>query len=152
MKVSTATLWICCLVFPFAACSSPVPWGQQVGRRSTGAVQPPPRFDKGTPLITPGCTVRPFLRDEAAVQRVLAREYPDELRDRQITGTADVWMLIDDEGFVLESALSKSSGYPAIDEAAVGAALSFEFEADALDSCQSPMWVAVPIRLGPGTD
>lgn len=75
--------------------------------------------------------------------------YPEDLREREVTATASVWIEVSGDGRVLGSTLAESSGYPAIDEAAVRAARVFEFEPSGLEACPEPARVAIPITFAP---
>jgi TonB family protein len=101
------------------------------------------------PVFTP-MTVRPELRNVAEVQRVLIRSYPPMLRDAGIGGTAVVWFLIDDNGRVVQTRLSNSSGYTALDDAALAVAEAMLFSPALLRETRVPVWIEVPVVFAAG--
>jgi periplasmic protein TonB len=111
---------------------------------------PPPSAAAGTedisraPTFTP-MTVRPELQNSSEVQRVLVRNYPPLLRDAGIGGTPIVWFFIDENGRVLRTTLSKSSGYPALDEAAIAVAQQMRFSPALNRDKKVQVWVEIPI-------
>ena len=122
---------------------TPVPVRPEL-RRSGLAVQdtPPPLGIK--PTFTP-MTVRPELRNVPEVQRLLMAEYPPLLRSAGIGAQPVVWLFIDQTGRVGEVQLSASSGYPALDSAALRVARQMEFTPAANRGVTVPVWVEVPI-------
>jgi periplasmic protein TonB len=100
--------------------------------------------DELVPRFTP-MTVRPELRNEAEVQRALVRNYPPLLRDAGIGGTPVVWFFIDENGRVLHTQLSRSSGYPALDEAAISVAQMMNFSPALNRDRRVQVWVEIPI-------
>lgn len=96
------------------------------------------------PRFTP-FTVRPELRNRTEVQRALERNYPPLLRDSGIGGTTLVWFFIDENGRVVKTQLNKSSGYDALDQAAMKVADVMEFSAALNRDKKVPVWVAIPI-------
>jgi periplasmic protein TonB len=112
---------------------------------------PPPPSASGrgddlsaAPQFTP-MTQRPELRNSGDVQRALVRNYPPLLRDAGIGGTAVVWFFIDEKGEVLRTQLSKSSGYPALDEAANNVAQMMRFTPAKNRDKIVQVWVEIPI-------
>jgi periplasmic protein TonB len=111
---------------------------------------PPPTSSGGdqdisrAPTFTP-MTVRPELRNQAEVQRALVRNYPPLLRDAGIGGTPVVWFFIDENGRVLRTQLSKPSGYPALDEAAINVAQVMQFSPALNRDRRVQVWVEIPI-------
>jgi periplasmic protein TonB len=111
---------------------------------------PPPTASSGdgdisrAPTFTP-MTVRPELRNQPEVQRALVRNYPPLLRDAGIGGTPVVWFFIDENGRVLRTQLSKSSGYPALDEAAINVANVMQFSPALNRDRRVQVWVEIPI-------
>jgi len=63
--------------------------------------------------------VAPRLLNEAEVRRALERYYPPLLRDAGVGGTVGVLFWIDETGKVQQAKIAQSSGYPALDEAAL---------------------------------
>jgi periplasmic protein TonB len=111
---------------------------------------PPPTASSGdgdisrAPTFTP-MTVRPELRNQGDVQRALVRNYPPMLRDAGIGGTPVVWFFIDENGRVLRTQLSKSSGYPALDDAAINVAQVMQFSPALNRDRRVQVWVEIPI-------
>jgi TonB family protein len=102
-----------------------------------------PRVEDG-PTFTP-MTVRPELRNARDVQQALIASYPPLLRDAGIGGTPVVWFFIDEEGRVAGTRLSRTSGYPALDEAALNVAAVMEFSPALNRDRRVPVWVEIPI-------
>lgn len=112
---------------------------------------PPPPEEGGTdlsaaPTFTP-FTVRPEIRNMAAVQRALEREYPSLLRDAGIGGTVTVWFFISEEGRVQQTQVNESSGHRALDDAAIQVAEVFEFSPALNRDQRVPVWIALPITF-----
>lgn len=111
---------------------------------------PPPTSSAGdadisrAPTFTP-MTVRPELRNQAEVQRALVRNYPPLLRDAGIGGTPVVWFFIDENGRVVRTQLSRPSGYPALDEAAMAVAQVMQFSPALNRDRRVQVWVEIPI-------
>lgn len=98
------------------------------------------------PTFTP-MTVRPELQNAADVQRALITSYPPVLRDAGISGTPVVWFFLDDTGRVQRTQLSRSSGYPALDQAALNVAAQMRFSAALNRDRAVPVWIEIPIRF-----
>ena len=98
------------------------------------------------PTFTP-MTARPELLNRDAVSRALQQSYPPLLRDAGISGSPTVHFLIDDDGVVLKTQLSKPSGYPAMDEAALAVARTMRFSPATNRDAKVPVWVEIPIQF-----
>ena len=98
------------------------------------------------PTFTP-YTVAPELRNRADVGRALERHYPPLLRDAGIGGTVLVWFFIDEEGRVVKTELNKTSGYEALDEAAMRVGDLMRFSPALNRDQKVPVWVALPISF-----
>jgi periplasmic protein TonB len=96
------------------------------------------------PTFTP-MTVRPELKNSAAVQAALVRNYPPLLRDAGIGGSPVVWFFIDENGRVIRTQLSKGSGYTALDEAALKISEMMQFSPAFNRDKKVPVWVEIPI-------
>lgn len=111
---------------------------------------PPPSSSAGdadlsaAPVFTP-MTVAPELQNRADVARALVRNYPPLLRDAGIGGSPTVHFFIDENGRVLKTLLSKSSGYPALDEAAIAVAQQMKFSPALNRDKKVQVWVEIPI-------
>ena len=111
---------------------------------------PPPSSSAGdadlsaAPVFTP-MTVAPELRNRDEISRALVRNYPPLLRDAGIGGSPTVHFFIDENGRVLRTLLSKSSGYPALDDAAIAVAQKMEFSPALNRDKKVQVWVEIPI-------
>ena len=113
---------------------------------------PPPPTDDGivdiasAPVFTP-MTVRPEIVNRGEVQAALMREYPPILRDSGIGGTVEVWFFISEEGRVLDSRVSKSSGQVQFDEAALKVADVVRFSPALNRDQRVQVWIQLPITF-----
>ena len=113
---------------------------------------PPPPTDDGivdiasAPVFTP-MTVRPEIVNRGEVQAALMREYPPILRDSAIGGTVEVWFFISEEGRVLDSRVSKSSGQVQFDEAALKVADVVRFSPALNRDQRVQVWIQLPITF-----
>jgi protein TonB len=98
------------------------------------------------PTFTP-YTVAPALQNLTEVQRVLMREYPSVLRDSGIGGRVTVWFFIDEEGRVQQTRLDESSGYDALDQAAINVAEVYRFSPALNRENRVQVWVSLPITF-----
>jgi protein TonB len=114
------------------------------GGRALAATAPEPPPVEAGPVFTP-FTVAPFLRNGQQVSRTLAREYPPQLRSVGIGGRVLLWLFIDATGTVRDTVLKTSSGFDALDEAAMRVAVTMEFSPAINRDRNVPVWVEVPI-------
>jgi protein TonB len=98
------------------------------------------------PTFTP-FTVAPQLTNLQEVQRALTREYPTVLRDSGIGGTVQVWFFIDEDGRVQQTQINSSSGYEALDQAALNVAEVYRFSPALNRENKVAVWVALPITF-----
>ncbi|MBT8396781.1 MAG: energy transducer TonB, partial [Gemmatimonadetes bacterium] len=98
------------------------------------------------PTFTP-YTVRPDIKNRAAVARALEREYPPLLRDAGIGGTVQVWFFIDEQGRVVNTQVNESSGHKALDDAAIQVAGIIEFTPALNRDKRVPVWISLPITF-----
>jgi periplasmic protein TonB len=111
---------------------------------------PPPTASSGdqdisrAPTFTP-MTVAPELQNRREVQQALERNYPPMLRDAGIGGRPTVWFFIDENGRVINTQLEKTSGYPAMDEAAMAVAQIMRFSPALNRDKKVQVWVELPI-------
>lgn len=96
------------------------------------------------PVFTP-MTRAPELLNATEVRNALERNYPPLLRDAGISGSPNVHMYIDTLGVVRRTLLSKTSGYPALDEAAIQIAQAMEFSSAYNRGQKVDVWVEIPI-------
>lgn len=108
---------------------------------------PPPAQElSSAPTFTPH-TVAPDIRNRADVARSLQREYPPQLKEAGIGGTAHVWFFINEGGQVLRAQINETSGHPALDQAALRVAEIIEFT-PALNRDETvPVWISLPITF-----
>jgi protein TonB len=113
-----------------------------------GSVQVPPAATerRSEPTFTP-MTVRPSLNNVSHVQQVLISEYPALLRDAGIGGSPVVWLHIATSGAVDEARIYESSGYEALDLAALNVARAMTFSPAKDGDRVVAVWVQVPIRF-----
>ena len=98
------------------------------------------------PMFTP-MTVRPTIRNMDEVARALQRFYPPLLRDAGIGGTVVVWILIDEQGNVERTQVQRSSGHPALDDAAVRVGEVIDFTPAMNRDRPARVWVQWPIAF-----
>ncbi|HSJ15990.1 MAG TPA: M56 family metallopeptidase [Longimicrobiales bacterium] len=103
-----------------------------------------PRRVTESPTFTP-MTKRPELVNSADVVRALAAQYPPALRDAGIGGMSTVWFLIDETGAVQRTQISRSTGRPELDAAALEVAAGMRFTPAENRGTKVPVWVEIPI-------
>jgi TonB family protein len=121
------------------------PVGQPVGQptRPDATERAPTREG---PVFTP-MTARPYLQNPEEVAQALARHHPPLLRDAGIGGTVRVWVHIDAQGRVQRAQLAGSSGYDALDQAALRVAEVMRFTAARNRDELVPVWIALPVTF-----
>ncbi len=112
---------------------------------------PPPTNDgeadlSANPVFTP-MSVRPEIRNRAEIQQALMTQYPAMLWNAGIGGTVEVWFFISEEGRVLNSRVSKSSGHAQLDEAALKVADVVLFTPALNRDQRVQVWIEVPITF-----
>lgn len=98
------------------------------------------------PTFTP-MTVRPTLTNARDAMAAIRANYPPLLRNAGIEGTAEVWLLIDDEGVVRQAQIHKGTGHDALDQAALRVARSMEFTPAYNRDVRVPVWIVLPITF-----
>jgi protein TonB len=98
------------------------------------------------PTFTP-FTVAPTLQNMREVQRALTLEYPSVLRDSGIGGSVNVWFFIDEEGRVIQTQVNESSGYDALDDAALKVADIMRVSPAMNRENRVQVWVSLPITF-----
>jgi len=98
------------------------------------------------PAFTP-FTVAPTLKNRDEVARALEREYPPMLRDAGIGGSVNVWLFIDEQGQVQDVRINKSSGFEALDDAALRVGSRMEFTPALNRDEKVFVWVSIPITF-----
>jgi TonB family protein len=114
--------------------------------RATPVPPPVEAPSSSGPTFTP-YTVKPALRDAAGVSRALQRNYPPLLRDAGIGGTASVWFHISATGSVEDVRIAHSSGFDALDEAALSVARVMTFDPAVNRDKAVEVWVQIPITF-----
>ena len=89
--------------------------------------------------------MKPELRNRDVVQRALTEYYPRVLRERNIGGTVNLWVLIDSAGKVLKSQVNQSSGNVFLDEAAAKVADAMLFTPALNRDQKVSVWIKLPI-------
>ena len=84
-----------------------------------------------------------------AVARALQRYYPPLLRDAGVGGEVLIWFYVDEEGKVTKTALKKSSGEKALDNAALKVADLLQFAPARKDGQPIAAWIDLPIAFRP---
>ncbi len=112
---------------------------------------PPPTNDgeadlSANPVFTP-MSVRPEIRNRAEIQQALMTQYPAMLWNAGIGGTVEVWFFISEEGRVLNSRVSKSSGHAQLDEAALKVADVVLFTPALNRDQRVQVWIQLPITF-----
>ena len=74
-------------------------------------------------------------------------QYPAMLRNAGIGGTVEVWFFISEEGRVLNSRVSKSSGHAQLDEAALKVADVVLFTPALNRDQRVQVWIQLPITF-----
>lgn len=90
-------------------------------------------------------TVLPQLMNGAEVQRALERNYPAMLRDAGIGGRVTLWLLVDENGRVIETDLREASGQAAFDSAAARVGQIMRFSPGRNREDRVKVWVSLPI-------
>lgn len=101
------------------------------------------------PVFTP-FTVAPHLLNTAAVQKALVQDYPPTLREAGISGSVLVWFLINQHGVVEKTKVETSSGYPAMDKAALEIAPLMRFTPARNRDNKVEVWVSLPVTFKAG--
>ena len=98
------------------------------------------------PAFTP-FTVAPSIKNRREVIEAMERAYPPLLRGAGVGGTTYVYFLISETGEVESTSLRRSSGHPALDDAALRVADVFDFTPALNGSRIVPVWVSFPITF-----
>lgn len=108
---------------------------------------PPPSGGEEEAIPSTPMTLAPRLLNATAVQRALQRHYPPILRDAGVGGTVSVWFHIDGDGRVVETRVDRSSGYDALDRAALVVAAEMAFSPAYNREKKVPVWVSLDITF-----
>lgn len=112
---------------------------------------PPPPTDvavdiSSQPTFTP-YEVAPEIRNRTEIVRALTNEYPSTLRDAGIGGRVVMHFFIDATGALENYIVAESSGFEALDEAAMRVAEVYEFTPALNQGEQVAVWIQVPITF-----
>lgn len=140
-----SVLGLATLALVALACEAPEPTGELMVTSPVYTELPPDAFAPFTPEME-----RPELTNVSAVARALEESYPPLLRDAGIGGSAHVTFWIDRAGDVIRYEVAESSGYPALDQAAVKVAGTMIFTPARKDGSPVPVVVRIPITFRVG--
>ena len=79
--------------------------------------------------------------------QALESVYPPDLRAQGIGGTANVYVLVDEDGSVRRVQIAQSSGHQALDDAALAVAHIFRFTPARESEQAVPVWIAFPVTF-----
>jgi TonB family protein len=147
-------VWISLPITFTASAGRDRPSAAVTGVSPQSRVEPPPAPTRvvstedigAAPTFTP-FTVRPDIRNRDEVARALEREYPPLLRDAGISGSVQVWFLIDETGQVRRTIVNRSSGHEALDEAALRVAAAIQFTPALNRDTPVTVWISLPITF-----
>ncbi|MGD2153511.1 MAG: TonB family protein [Gemmatimonadales bacterium] len=104
--------------------------------------------DISAPASDPSMTAaQPEVRDRARFGQLIARNYPENLRNTQVGGTVRVWALVGTDGRVTDAEIRESSGHQALDLAALSTVREIEFIPAHRDGVPVAAWVDFPITF-----
>ena len=89
--------------------------------------------------------VLPQMLNKAQVQHALVANYPRILRDSGIGGRVMLWLLIDENGRVVDTEVKESSGHDALDKAAMKVGEVIRFSPGMNRENRVKVWVALPV-------
>jgi protein TonB len=92
-----------------------------------------PRF---IPYDTP-----PRLLNPEEIRALLKRDYPAALREARVEGVVVIWAYVDIQGEVGQAHVQQSSGFAAMDRAALDVALEMRFSPALNRDKKTPVWV-----------
>lgn len=98
------------------------------------------------PTFTP-FTVAPEILNREEIIDAMIRNYPPFLRESGIGGVVRVFFFIDETGKVETTQVDKSSGYEALDQAALDIAELYRFSPALNRDARVPVWVSFPVEF-----
>lgn len=98
------------------------------------------------PTFTP-FTVAPEILNREEVIDEMTKAYPKFLRDSGVGGMVHVYFFIDENGIVQSTRINESSGYQALDNAALRVANMYRFSPALNRDTRVPVWVSFPIEF-----
>jgi protein TonB len=111
---------------------------------------PPPPAVRSRPEDRPTFIpydVAPELLNRDEIERLILRNYPRALRDVGIGGTVILWAYVDTKGHVVKSLVKTSSGYPSIDEAALGVVHVMRFKPAINRDQPIAVWISQKVSM-----
>lgn len=90
---------------------------------------------------------RPELLNATVVSRSIHRYYPVELRDRGISGTVEIAVLIDPEGEVSQTQLVSGARYADFNEAGAAVISTAIFAPPVYSGCRLPFWTRFDVAF-----
>ena len=91
--------------------------------------------------------MQPSVANPEALRSALERAYPGILRDAGIGGTVGLLVRIDAHGRVLEAKIGHSSGYRALDDAALRVSGILRFHPALNRDTPVSVWVRIPVTF-----
>ena len=116
------------------------------------ALPPPPEATEedtdisARPTFTP-FTVAPEILNREEIVDAMMKEYPPFLRDSGIGGLVQVYFFIDETGRVQDTRVNQTSGYEALDAAALKVANLYRFSPALNRDARVPVWVSFPVEF-----
>jgi TonB family protein len=92
-------------------------------------------------------TVQPSVANPDTLRSALERAYPNLLREAGIGGTVRLLVRIDTHGRVLEAKIERSSGYRALDDAALKVSGILRFHPALNRDTPVSVWVRIPVTF-----
>ena len=89
--------------------------------------------------------IAPKLRNRDQAAAAVAREYPSSLRNAGVAGKPEVWLFVDTAGVPQHALINRSSGHPALDQAALRVACGMKFDPARNAGDIISLWVSIPI-------
>lgn len=116
------------------------------------SLPPPPEVSEEdtdisqAPTFTP-FTVAPEILNRQEVIDEMTQAYPKFLRDSGVGGIVHVYFFIDENGMVQTTQVNRSSGYSALDDAALRVAAVYRFSPALNRDTRVPVWVSFPVEF-----
>jgi protein TonB len=95
-----------------------------------------------------GPSMAPRLANTEQVRAAMLGAYTSGMVDRKSTGTVGVWMLVDEQGFVVGRTVKTSSGQCRLDVAALEIASIMRFSPAMRNGKPMKVWVDMPLVFG----
>ena len=121
--------------------------GYRFGERVPPPPWPPATVQPEPPPLPHPVIVRPTLANADQVARTVTREHPPTLREAGIGGMAHLFIHLDARGIVDATLVHESSGFEALDRAAMNVARTMVFQPAMSREGAISVWLQVPIRF-----